>query len=39
MGRIAELLFQILCELKVINKQLSIMTNKKFKAGRSPYVE
>lgn len=39
MGRITELLFQILCELKCINKYLSVMTGKTFRAGRSTMIE
>lgn len=34
MGKIVELLTEILKELKIINRQLSEMTGKQFKAGR-----
>lgn len=34
MGKIAELLFEILKELKKINKQLTEITGKTYKAGR-----
>lgn len=34
MREIAQLLYDILCELKIISKQLSEITGKQFKAGR-----
>lgn len=34
MGKIAELLFEILKELKIANKYLSELTGTKYKAGR-----
>ena len=34
MAKIAELLFEILKELKITNKYLSEMTGKQYKAGR-----
>ena len=34
MGKIAELLFEILKELKITNKYLSEMTGKRYTAGR-----
>lgn len=34
MGKIAELLFEILKELKITNQYLSEITGKKYKAGR-----